>query len=160
MWPSIVINFFIVKPTDALIFQIHFLAKINLGNHCVCWFHYKEIPGKNLPIFFRELLPPLPRQSTILLALPIMLLPFCFTLLSDWDKAMLYISRYLLFIINFSFYITPHTAEDRSIPERCMCVCVGFVVDKVKFGLFSLRVLRYLAVSIIPPIRHMHIAFA
>jgi len=36
---------------------------------------------------------------------------------------------------------------------------VGFVVDKEKFGLFSLRILRYLAVSIIPPVRHMHITF-
>jgi hypothetical protein len=23
--------------------EVHFLAKINLGNQCVCWFCYKEI---------------------------------------------------------------------------------------------------------------------
>jgi hypothetical protein len=35
--------FFIITPTDALISQIYFLAKINFGNQCVCWFYYKEI---------------------------------------------------------------------------------------------------------------------
>ena len=25
------------------IVEVHFLAKINLGNQCICWFYYKEI---------------------------------------------------------------------------------------------------------------------
>jgi hypothetical protein len=23
--------------------EVHFLAKINMGNKCICWFYYKEI---------------------------------------------------------------------------------------------------------------------
>ena len=42
--------------------------------------------AKNLPIFLRNLLSPFPRKSTILLVLPVMLLLFRFTRLSERDK--------------------------------------------------------------------------
>ena len=30
--------------------KVHFLAKINLGNYCICWFYYKEIRFRYLEV--------------------------------------------------------------------------------------------------------------